>query len=228
MKAWFILFVYILMTPFVFGETTITIIRGGKIVSNDILQGSGEVKSENRELAGFNTIQLDISADVTVTRGDKHECVITADDNIIPVILTKTSNKVLHITTQQNYASNQKVKIAIKTPQLRKVKINGSGTLTAMEVLEDKAELVISGSGDITASGQVKEIIASINGSGNLLAENLEAKKATVIINGSGTAIVHARSSLTATVNGSGDIYFTGTPSLVNTSVRGSGNIYRK
>ena len=247
MRILIVVFLCALLTPSAFGETTITIngrtirtsgsnitvnnntvIVDEKILLGNVLEGSGKIASENRNLSEFDTLRLDIRADVTVIKGEKAKCVITADDNILPMILTKSADKVLRISAKESYSSRQKVEIAIEIPQLRKVEINGAGRIAVTGVLKERADLVISGSGDITAKGQVKELIATINGSGDLRATDLEAKTATVIINGSGYADVHATASLTAKVNGSGNITYVGTPSKVHTSVNGSGDISNK
>lgn len=242
-----VVFVYALLTPFAFGETTITIngrtigtsgssitvynktvVYDEKILSENMVVGSGKIGIENRNLTEFETLYLDINADVTVVKGKKTRCVITADDNILPVIITKSADKILRISAKDSYSSRQKVEVAIETPQLKKAEINGAGTVAVTGVLKDRVDLVISGSGDITAKGQVKELIATINGSGDLHAADLQAITATVIINGSGDADVHATAYLSAKVNGSGNITYLGTPSNAHTSVKGSGTISKK
>lgn len=204
------------------------VIVDGKVVSGNLLEGSGKIAIEKRNLGEFETLHLDISADVTVVKGKKSKCVITADDNILPVILTEYGDNGLRIYAKKSFSSRQRVEIAIETPILEKAENNGSGKIAVEGVLKGRANLVISGSGDIVAKGHVVELIATINGSGNLRAADLEARNATVIINGSGDAVVHATASLTAKVNGSGNIKYAGTPSELSTSVKGSGKISTK
>ena len=231
----------------VFGETTITIngktirtfgsnitvknnmvIVNGKVVSGTVIEGSGKSASQNRDLGDFTELCLNINANITITAGEESKCRISADDNILPVILTKCSGKVLRISAKESYSSRKAVTIAIEIPLLTKAEINGSGKIDIKGVTKDKLTLAINGSGDITSNGQVKELVATIKGTGALHATELKAASATITINGSGDAEVRATDSLTANVNGSGDIKYVGTPSKIHTTVNGSGDISTK
>ena len=120
------------------------------------------------------------------------------------------------------------MKIAIEVPLLTHVAINGSGDIRLSDVTKDTLALVINGSGDITAQGQVDELTADINGSGDLHAATLEAKAVQVKVNGSGDAEVKASDTFKASINGSGDIVYIGAPARVQTAVHGSGTIIKK
>jgi hypothetical protein len=226
------------------GETTITI--NGKTIRNssdniviinnkmlvggkaDVTEGSGKTATENRNIGSFEKLQLDISANVTVTAGKIVRCVVTADDNILPLILTESVDNILRVSAKQSFSTRQKVKIDIEIPLLKSVEVNGSGDVEMTGVTKDKISLLISGSGDITAKGDVKELSANINGSGDLHASKLAAKKVTVTVDGSGDAYVQAIDSLKASVNGSGNIVYIGTPSDVQVVVKGSGDVTKK
>ena len=82
--------------------------------------------------------------------------------------------------------------------------------------------------GDITARGSVGILEAVVSGSGDLSLQNLKAEHINVTINGSGDAEVWANQSISAKVNGSGDIVYKGNPTEVDTRVNGSGDITRR
>jgi len=247
MRVTTVIFVLSLFAAVAFGETTITIngktIRGsesnitvnngtvivdGEVLSGNVVEGSGKLATENRELGNFNELHLNISADVTVTAGKKHQCKITADDNILPLIFTECSGNELKISAKESYSSNQKVMIAIETPLLTSAVMNGSGKIDVTDVTKDQLTLVISGSGDITAKGKVARLTATINASGDVHATGLEAERATITVNGSGDADVNVTDILGAKIYGSGDITYIGSPSKVHISVTGSGEITKK
>ncbi len=204
-----------------------TVVVDGQVFSGNLVQGSGRLATENRELGEFDELYLHISADVTVTAGEKGQCEITADDNILPLILTERSGNRLRISARDSYSSTQKTMLALRTPLLTKVEMNGSGDVAITDVTRDRLILVIRGSGDITATGKVTELRAAINGSGDVRAAALEAKAADIRVSGSGDADVHVAEQLTAEVHGSGRITYSGSPSRVHASVTGSGDIVR-
>ena len=89
----------------------------------------------------------------------------------------------------------------------------------------DNLSLNISGSGDITANGEVQTLIAKISGSGDIISAELISKSATITINGSGDAKIWASDSISAQINGSGDIEYYGNPINVKSKINGSGDI---
>ncbi|MFQ6609034.1 MAG: head GIN domain-containing protein [Fidelibacterota bacterium] len=205
----------------------ITVILAGVNKSAEIRR-SENITSEERELSAFDALYLDISAQVTVRQGKKFKCVITAEENIIPSIETKIKGYSLHIDSKKGFSTNKKVDIAVEVPLLTVAVVNGSGIIDISEVSNEKLTLAINGSGDIRIDGFVDQLKVTINGSGDLDATELEAEKVTVTINGSGDANVRVRKSLTANIHGSGDIVYWGTPTDLNTSILGSGDIIEK
>lgn len=232
------------------GETTITIngkvirtsgnnvtvnneivIVDGKVLSGqsgDVVKGSGKIATVKRDLGIFTELRQNISANVTVKAGKKSQCTITADENILPLIVTESLGNALQISSKESYITSQRVEIAIETPLLTRADMNGSGQMDISDVTKDKILLVLSGSGDISAKGQSAELDAKINGSGNVHAEGLKAGVVKVIINGSGKAKVHATASLTTEIRGSGDIIYTGSPAQFRSSVSGSGTVAKE
>lgn len=205
-----------------------SVIVDGRVVSGEMVQGSGKVASETRDLHDFDELVLDIAAAVTVSAGDSPKCRITADDNILPLILTEAHGRALRITTGESYSSRHGVEIEIEVPGLTRAENNGSGSIEIAGIKEHDMELLINGSGDIHATGQAAELGASINGSGSLYATRLDARRVTIKLNGSGSADISVTGALSATINGSGAISYSGTPSSVDTVVQGSGRISKK
>jgi hypothetical protein len=91
--------------------------------------------------------------------------------------------------------------------------------------IDGAADVEISGSGKIEASGSAQSIKASISGSGRVNASNLEVDKCTVRISGSGDVEIHVKSELDANISGSGTVSYKGNPSHVNGHSSGSGKV---
>src|SRR5262245_29059811 len=54
--------------------------------------GSGVVKSESREIEPVESVALSGIGELTVTQGDAVKLTVEAEDNILPLIETKTAN----------------------------------------------------------------------------------------------------------------------------------------
>ena len=83
---------------------------------------------------------------------------------------------------------------------------------------------LISGSGEIKASGKSENTSITIAGSGDFEGANLNSEFANVKVSGSGNIALTVNKNLDALVSGSGDIKYGGNPS-VKYSKSGSGNI---
>ena len=189
------------------------------------IQGSGNIISESRELNNFTSIILLGSIDVNIKTSESNNCVVVADDNLIPYIKTEVVNNKLNISLNESYSSEEKLVVNIKTPNYDEVSLSGSGNINILDFKNNNLSLNISGSGNITGNGEVETLVVKINGSGNLMSKEIKSKSATITINGSGDAEVFASDSISAKINGSGNIEYFGNPEIVDSIINGSGDI---
>jgi DUF4097 and DUF4098 domain-containing protein YvlB len=116
-------------------------------------------------------------------------------------------------------------KAAISVPSLTAVVIEGSGDVEVKGLNGENFSASIDGSGDLRVIGHTKKLEANIEGSGDMDLSGLESEEAKVSIDGSGDIRVRCSAVLTATVSGSGDINYLGSPPKTNISVSGSGDV---
>ncbi len=212
------------------------------------VNGSGNIKSENRPVSGFTGLNLSLPADVELLQGNRESLIIETDDNILPLIETVVENGALNIRFKEKDSSIKtmtlKILVNIKnidslsisgsghiyantlqSAQL-KTRIAGSGDLHIKNLTADSLTISVAGSGGFSAAGKVNSIEAKIAGSGDIKASHLEARTVKISVAGSGDAAVWATQSLTASVAGSGDVTYYG-DAQVTQSVAGSGSIKR-
>ena len=103
--------------------------------------------------------------------------------------------------------------------------IHGSGDIKLPSLQAAQVNISVNGSGDVFAAGNVEKVDIEIMGSGDVRTRKLIAREARVKIMASGDAEVYAKEKLTATVTGSGDIRYAGSPSNISKTVRGSGSV---
>ena len=192
------------------------------------IKGSGNNIKESRKLTDFHTVEIVGSMDAEIIFGESYSCNIQGDDNLVPLVKTDITNNTLEISTKGSYSTKSPLIVYLTMPALDEARIIGSGDMTISDVTKDKVVLTISGSGDITATGSVEVLEAVVSGSGDLSLQNLQADHVNVTINGSGDAKVWANQSISAQINGSGDITYTGSPAKVDTQVNGSGDITKR
>ena len=102
---------------------------------------------------------------------------------------------------------------------------SGSGSVELTGLAMTGVVVDLSGSGGVTLGGTADTQQVTLSGSGGYDGSGLITAEADVEVDGSGSARVQVTGRLSATVNGSGDITYTGNPPQVDRSTSGSGDI---
>ncbi len=212
--------------------------------------GSGNVKSEGRDIGPFEAISIEYPADVTIQQGEENRVEIQAEDNLLPQISTEVISGKLAIKTTEadwnarvNPSKPVRVAITMKNPKeiefsapvgtlmvngiqagTLKLVLSGAGQVKLTEIQVDLLDTVLSGAGDIQATGAADEIQIALSGWGDFSAADLRAKKATVDLSGAGDVIVHVEQELAATIKGAGSVKYYGNP-RIEQSISGAGSI---
>ncbi|MES0342003.1 MAG: head GIN domain-containing protein [Candidatus Humimicrobiaceae bacterium] len=210
-----------------------------------VVRGSGDIESEEREVSGFNEIQLTGIGNLIIEQGDEEGLVVEADDNIIGLIETEVRGDALHIGFKRgvNVVPTTNIKFYLKVKDLDRIDLSGLGDIDCdkfetddiefnlsgsgdidFEIAAESIETNVSGLGDINLSGKVDSHRVQISGSGKYDAEELESKDCEVEISGLGSATVNASDDLDIEINGVGNVYYKGDPH-VSQHISGLGRI---
>lgn len=165
--------------------------------------------------------------EVRVTTGDKLAITVDGDAEVRDQLRFTLKDGSLAIHRQdKTFAASEKVAIInVTMPAPREVVMAGSGKITAAQ-LASKAEVTVAGSGTIESSAVSGESLdLTIAGSGNFRAAG-EVKKLDMTIAGSGSAQMDALKAERAEVNiaGSGNTVFA-SDGDVQANIMGSGNV---
>ncbi len=188
------------------------------------VKGSGNVQIEERSVGDFHGVSLMGSPDVHITVGGAPSLSIEAEDNILALISTEVRGGVLHVGSEQSFSSRKGIHVTLTVPELRSVKVQGSGDIEAEGVHGDLFTARVKGSGDIEVTGSVQRVEAEVLGSGDIKMFGLDAVDGEATVKGSGDIDIQASGTLDLTVLGSGDIRYRG-GAEVNKEVHGSGDI---
>lgn len=194
-------------------------------VTRDAVTGSGNIIRESRDLPEFDSVNLEGSIHAEIMRGENFLCKIDTDDNIMPLVVTEVRNRTLTIRMKPGITLFNEVNVYLEAPAVREASVSGSGDIILSDLIGEKAELYISGSGDLTAFGEVERLVAGVNGSGDMHLAELHAREAVVEINGSGDIEVNASGYLECEINGSGAVKYKGNPQEIRREINGSGDI---
>jgi hypothetical protein len=215
----------LLLAPFVLvpfcGACVISL---GEDFGADVV-GSGIARSEQRVSDEFQRIEIRGSLDVIAEVGTPTSVEITADDNLLPYIVTRVENGTLILEMKDgSYSFHTAHAARITSPRLEGLAIQGSGDAKLSKLTGPSFAITIAGSGDIDASGSVDDLSIEISGSGDIQAGELAAKRVRVSVAGSGDVRVNAVEDLDVSIAGSGDVRYAGRP-RVKQSIAGSGDV---
>lgn len=206
--------------------------------------------TRNYKVTEFSAIDISTVGDVYYTQSTdgKTSVEVYGPDNIVDLVQASIADNTLSLTMEKkNRIRNvKKMKITISTPHLNKITFNGVGDVFIQDGLVAGQlsinhhgvgdldirsltceELLVSstGVGDTQLSGKAKVATLSARGVGNIEAFNLVTVNLTASSGGVGNITCHATESISASVNGVGNIEYKGNPQEKRINKSGVGSI---
>ncbi len=194
--------------------------------SSKMIQGSGHVITAKRELGLFNKLTINIPADIEYVASNNNQVVLSADDNIAPLISTTIRNNTLWIDSDRNFSTQSRTHLTISgSPSLRSLLVDSSANINLQGISSDIFEINLEGTGRITAQGKTRKLILKADGSGNIDTKALQADDVIINIDGSVDLTVRAHNNLDITIDGVSDVTYYGNPDTITKAIDGVGKI---
>lgn len=197
--------------------------------TNDHINGSGKVVTENREVSGFDKVDLQSIGNLTIVLGDEESLSISADDNLMQYITTDVFNDTLEIGMKPNLSLNpsRAIEYTLTVKELSSIVLSGFGNIRAEELSAEDLEVKLSGSGNMTlGSLRSENALLRISGFGDINVEEMVVDQPTFEITGSGDVEVDQLQAidLALKISGFGNANLTGVATRQNVQILGSGN----
>lgn len=212
----------------------------------ETVAGSGNPATEERTVGPVTEVGLSGIGNLLVREGDVPGLIVTADDNILPLIETETSDRKLTIRARSGFSLHPRSPITytLTVPKLEKLSISGAGSATVEQISGDTLTIKLSGAGsatlrDVTCktlslslsgagnaklTGAAEKLTAKVSGAGDIDAAAFQAAVAEVQVSGAGNISVWATRNLKARVSGAGDVKYKGSPNI-DRKVSGAGSV---
>ncbi|WP_372792820.1 head GIN domain-containing protein [Lutibacter sp.] len=214
------------------------------------IKGNGTIITNTRTVSDYDKVAVAGSFDVKLLKGKEGILTVKADENLMEYIITEVKNGDLeiHIKKGFNISTNKTINITVPFETINAISLAGSGDITSEDII-DSSDLTlklagsgnmslnvstknlttsIAGSGNMSLKGDSNEFECNIAGSGNINGYELKALIANAKITGSGTIKINAVNEIHAKSAGSGNIYYSGNPSIEKISSVGSGSVKKK
>jgi hypothetical protein len=193
---------------------------------------SGPTISETLKLDSFDSIDMDGAARLEITIGSPASVVIRGSEKSVRRVETHVREDTLHIKSRAKEwiirNDNARLTFQITMPKLATLRLEGGNDVNVVGFAGGETDIRASGALNINADGHLEKLTVRMSGAGHADLSRLVADAATVTVDGVGSVIVNPRESLDATMNGVGAIFYTGSPSHVNTRMNGLGTIGKR
>jgi hypothetical protein len=243
-------FLFNIILPLLLG----LIVSGGcKKTGTNCFSNTGTIIRQERQVAPFDSIAMNDNVNVVLTMDSVNRLVVEAGEKIIDGITTEVVNGNLEIRNLNSCnwtrSYSKPINVYISLDHLWKVYYNSSGDLTSTNTLDLDSLMVVvwGGCGTIdldvdlftgyfsenlgTADFRLKGTCAICyiySGEyGPFHCENLNTRYCFVTSRSSNDCWVNAEKMLGVTINSIGNVYYTGDPDSVFSSITGQGNLIR-
>ena len=210
----------------------------------------GSVITEERELAEFSAVVLENHIDLELTEDTTNFIVIESGENLIKFITTSIVNDTLFIRDDNTCGFlrdlGYKSLVKLSSSNLRHLISRGSGDVSCVDSITRNMTLDgfhANGEIDLTFNCDSLSIIINVGvtklrlsgtitrgyfyyfGNGNIDASELSCNKVLLNWQSTGWLKTNVANSLVGEIGASGNVFYTGSPSTINVSLSGSGNL---
>ena len=193
---------------------------------------NGPSTTQTLEVESFDSIDIDGAARLEITVGKPASVVVRGSEKTVRRVETKVSGNTLHIKSRAKdwivRNDGARLTFQITMPRLESLRLEGGNDVNVAGFAGGETEIRASGALNMNAEGHLEKLTMRMSGAGHADLSRLVTDAATVTVDGVGSVIVNPRESLDATMNGVGAIFYTGSPSQVNTRMNGLGTIGKR
>ena len=125
----------------------------------------------------------------------------------------------------QVWSAEDRIKVTVTAPAVTSFDLVSSADLEIRDYDQPRLNLILSGSGDVTARGAARTVQIDVSGSGDVDLAALNTVDADVQVSGSGDVRVGPTGKAAVDVSGSGDVDLTRRPAELRRTLSGSGDI---
>lgn len=219
----------------------------------DAVKGTGKRVTETRNISGFTKIHMEDKIDVYFTQSidSSYEVKVEGGSHLIPLIKTEVVDGELRIKNDNKFDwmrsyKKSEIKVFVKAPHLISLTSDAVGNFYCNDTLhEDRIDYSLGNSGDVYLKVDCNILNGHFHGAGDaylsgnvhnendfysvgqsfINAENLNTNYTWIYYNSSGEAHIRVFGLLFAILPGSGNVYYTGTPSSIERRITGSGKL---
>lgn len=193
------------------------------------IRGSGVFKTQSRPVAGFSSIFFKSEGKVIVNQTGKESLTIRAEDNILPLLESTVTDRVLYLGTVNNtdIDPTKPIEFVLEVKTLERLNIDGVSSVEAKNIQSKRLAVSLRGVGNVTISGKADVLDLDLFGVGSYEGAAFKTKQTVVRSRGVGSAVINASEQLDADLSGIGSVEYIGSPQIQR-SGQGLGSVKKR
>lgn len=200
---------------------------------NDCIDGVGEYASKTYEIESISNLNIAGFADVYISKGTT-SLQIEVQQNVLDALNVNTNTGTLEVGLDNCFRNSKKLKVYWSTPDLTSLtssgliniestdtfkmetfEIIGDGDLCLSAVVDaNEINCNLSGFSDITLKGNTDAHYLEMDGLGTIQCYDLYTETTNISLMGAATAKLYAEEHLNIRIEGSGEVYYKGNPTI--------------
>ena len=115
------------------------------------VRGNGELAEEQRNVSGFNRVELSGIGTLVIQQGDSEGLEISAEKNLLKYLESRVRGSTLYLGTQDfvSLQPTEDITYRLSVSDLREIETSGLGNVNLDSLETDQLTVRISGSGEV-------------------------------------------------------------------------------
>lgn len=185
-----------------------TIAQTGQVV------GSGNPGTDVRVVAAFDRLVVSGAIEVVVVVGSPQSVTVTADDNIIPLIVTEVRDGQLVLEHTSGYRTMQRPFVAIVVPGLTSIEARDATQVMVSDLQGETVRIMGSSAATVTVAGTADHVMIDAADAAAVHLDELVARAVSVQGSGAARIAVFPLESLTGDLTSAASVVYRGSPAV--------------
>src|SRR5687767_3061958 len=136
--------------------------------SGDNVTGSGNLKTEERAVSGFDRVSIQGIGELQIEQSGEESLTIEAEDNLLPLLVSEVEGSRLKLGIRPNssISATKPIIYRLQVKSLNGIDGSGSVTIDAVGLDADRLEVGLSGTVKSVLAGTATAQVVTISGSG--------------------------------------------------------------
>ena len=182
--------------------------------SGNHVTGSGNLKTEQRTVEGFDEISFSGIGELSIEQTGTESLAIEAEDNLLPLLVSEVSGSRLRIGVRQNssISATRPITFRLSVKSLRAIEATGAGRVEATGLSTPALQVTSSGSVKSAVAGRAEEQTIEVSGTASFDGGELAGRTGEVQASGTAEVLVNVSGELAADASGTAVIRYLGNP----------------